>query len=148
MLPFPEGEVFIKSFKAEVVDSNNNSVPLDEVYNHHWLVFENNHPNKGVCGGYLSYRFGVGAESRGTPTIFPDNFGLVSGGNHWGANIHLLRTVGLSGGVAGVKDCIECAWAPNKGCSKAESGRSGAVTTLMAGMRTVPGRKPWFTWSL
>lgn len=42
ILPMPvvAGKHLITGFKAEVVDSMNVSVPLDEVYNHHWLVFD------------------------------------------------------------------------------------------------------------
>jgi len=38
-MPFPgPGPVAIKSVSAEIVDEFNNSVPLSEVYNHHWSV--------------------------------------------------------------------------------------------------------------
>ena len=39
-MPVVAGKHLITGFKAEVVDSMNVSVPLDEVYNHHWLVFD------------------------------------------------------------------------------------------------------------
>ena len=35
-LNMPKGNVAILGFEAEVVDENNTSVGLDEVYNHHW----------------------------------------------------------------------------------------------------------------
>ncbi|KAI4297322.1 hypothetical protein L6164_037216 [Bauhinia variegata] len=38
---FPKGHVAIKSFNGEVVDDEGNSVPLYEVYLHHWLVARN-----------------------------------------------------------------------------------------------------------
>ena len=60
----------IKLSRIRVVDENNVPVPLSEAYLHHWLVF--GPPNQGVCGGYLDYSFGVGAESRGTGVSFPD----------------------------------------------------------------------------
>ena len=110
--------VAIKSMVAEVVDSDGNSVPLSEVYNHHWLFFDPNHPNAGVCGGFLPYKFGVGAECRNTPTSYPGDYAVTTQAPVWGANIHLLRTVN----VKDVKNCIECGYAPGKGCSKSASG--------------------------
>ena len=35
-LKFPPGRIAITGFRAEIVDANNNSVPLDSVYLHHW----------------------------------------------------------------------------------------------------------------
>ncbi len=47
--------------------------------------------------------------------MFPDGHGLmVDGTEVWTANIHLLRTEGVANGSQGVKDCIECMWAPSK----------------------------------
>ena len=45
----------------------------------------------------FSYVFGVGAESRKTPTIIPPGYGYkVRNGTTWGANIHVsAATVGL-----------------------------------------------------
>ena len=92
-LPMPSGKIAITGFRAEVVDAAGASVPLSEVYNHHWLVYDGR-KNSGVCGGYLVYKFGVGAECRGTPTVFPAPYALTAEGTEtWGANIHLLRTV-------------------------------------------------------
>ena len=57
---------------------------------------------------YMNFMFGVGAESRGTPTKFPEGTGLVvSGDDSWTANIHVLRTVDIDP-AWGVKACIEC----------------------------------------
>ena len=111
-LTMPKGNIAITSFHAEVVDEEGRSVPLSEVYNHHWLVF-NGKGNAGVCGGYLSYVFGVGAESRGTTTTYPHPYALVlKGDEKWGANIHLLRTVNIKN----IKNCIECGYTPEKPC--------------------------------
>ena len=118
-LIMPTGNIALTRFHAFVVDETGRSVPLNEVYNHHWLVF-NGRGNAGVCGGYLSYVFGVGAESRDSPVEFPENYGLVlNGSEEWGANIHLLRTVN----TMNVKNCIECVYTPEKGCAKEQSGK-------------------------
>jgi len=131
-LPFPSvaGKYAITNFRAEIVDAENKSVPLDEVYLHHWLVYDQAQPNDGVCGGFLDYNFGVGAESRGTPVSFPEGYGYVAAGSQsWGANIHILRTVGLkmrSNYSESVKECIECLYAPEggkgQGCTEEASG--------------------------
>merc|ERR1712096_188201 len=125
-LQMPKGKIAVLGFHAEVVtklnDGTYQSVPLNEVYNHHWLVFDGK-GNAGVCGGYLGYKFGVGAECRNTPVAYPDGYGVVLDGTEtWGANIHLLRTQGLSNGEQGVKECIECWYAKGKGCKQAQSG--------------------------
>merc|ERR550532_745132 len=111
--PTPGGEYSIVKFGvAEIVDEAGTSVPLSEVYLHHWLIFNDNRPNLGVCGGYLKYNFGIGAESRGTPVEFPDGYGWVSDSSDvWGANIHILRTVDLkvnTNSSQALKECIEC----------------------------------------
>ena len=125
ILEFPPGKIAITGFRAEVVDTNGVSVPLSEVYDHHWLVF--NGPTKGnagVCFGWrrqfsyrpLSYLFDGGDPS---PVIFPAGYGVMADGSEvWGANIHLLRTVHL----VDTKNCIECGWADGK-CDKTQSGR-------------------------
>ena len=134
-LSMPAGKgLAIQEFHAEIVDDKNISTPLSEVYNHHWLVFDrppttNDPPpaqvggNGGVCGGYLSYIFGVGAEGRNSPVVLPAGHGYVTTGDEeWSANIHLLRTVGLANGAQGMRDCIECAYAPSKGCHPDQTG--------------------------
>lgn len=127
VLQFPhvKGSYAITRFQAEVVDEAGASVPLDEVYNHHWLVF-NSQGNRGVCGGFLTYIFGVGQESRRTPVAFPDGTGYLAQGDwRWTANIHLLRTQGLRadyGESQAVKDCIECSYHVGKGCRPHETG--------------------------
>lgn len=122
MFSVPAGsKVAIQALRAEVVDDANISVPLDEVYNHHWLFFDLTQPNAGFCGGYLSYLFGVGAESRLTPTTFPSPYVIATSQQLWGANIHLMRTVGLDPQY-GTKGCIECLYAPNKGCTPSQTG--------------------------
>jgi hypothetical protein len=103
-LKMPAGKVGILSFDAQVVDRNGTPVLLSEVYLHHWLIFDG-FGNSGVCGGYLGYKFGVGAESRNTKTAFPEGYALkTTGTERWGANIHMLRT----DDVPDVKSCIEC----------------------------------------
>jgi hypothetical protein len=124
ILKMPEGRYAILNFSGEVVDAQERSVPLDTVYNHHWIVRTlkvNPHVNR-LCQGAMNFNFGIGAESRLRPTAIPAGFGYsVEDGEVWGANIHLLHTVNLTGSA---KECNECWYAPNKGprCSKSKNG--------------------------
>ncbi|KAK7350413.1 hypothetical protein VNO77_09031 [Canavalia gladiata] len=73
-IEFPKGHIGVKSFDAELVDEDGNSVPLYETYLHHWFAiryFENitmshnieKYPdpfkaitfkrNEGTCQGYI-----------------------------------------------------------------------------------------------
>jgi len=109
IVPMPSGDYAVLGFSGEMVDCNNLSVPLDVLYNHHWLL----KPIRGPTSHYntpcpanssqfgsavdFTYVFGVGAESRRTPTVVPDGYGYpVKEGTIWGANIHVsAATVGL-----------------------------------------------------
>jgi hypothetical protein len=46
----------------------------------------------------------------------------VLDGTVWGANIHLLHTADLRGGVQGVKECIECWAGDTKNCDVRSNG--------------------------
>jgi len=121
VIKVPNGDVAITSIKADIVDVDHKAVPLDEVYLHHWILLDKQKPNNGVCGGYLKYVFGVGAETRNTPYDFPkyngNTYGWITNNKHdrWTANIHALRTVNLDDEQGGLKACIEC-HGPNKYC--------------------------------
>jgi hypothetical protein len=130
----PMGTYAILGFRGEVVDSNNESVPLSTVYDHHWIALDRFHENvlcnaKGGPGYGPQYVFGIGAESRNTPALFPDGQGYIvydADENQWGGNIHLLHTVDLLGDspASAAKQCNECYYAPNKGpeCTVANNG--------------------------
>ncbi|KAI4297304.1 hypothetical protein L6164_037198 [Bauhinia variegata] len=115
---FPEGHVALKSFNGEVVDEEGNSVPLYEVYLHHWLVARYHKPinststedivlvkNAGVCqGNTLPQYFGIGSETRKTATYIPDPFGVEIGNpveippgyeEKWMINLHAIDTRGV-----------------------------------------------------
>ena len=99
-IPMPDGDYAILGFSGEMVDCNNVSVPLDVLYNHHWLLkpiagpmHHDNAPCPQTKGdsndpyglNRFTYVFGVGAESRKTPTVMPDGFGYhVQAGTKWG----------------------------------------------------------------
>jgi hypothetical protein len=67
---------------ASVVDCYNNAVPLSEVYNHHWIFNpvlngQPAHVNHACPDTGLDFVVGVGAESRHSPTIWPDGHGYI-----------------------------------------------------------------------
>ena len=73
-----EGPGAVRYFSADVVDATNQSVPLSEIYVHHWLVYKNYDGTKGDNGGPCqkklggtSQTFGIGAELRGTEYSLP-----------------------------------------------------------------------------
>ncbi|KAK1360046.1 hypothetical protein POM88_044520 [Heracleum sosnowskyi] len=93
-IDFPRGHVALKDFHAEVVDEAGNSVPLQEIYLHHWIVVRyyqrqgvdvSQHDsdagfrqpsvivmaNAGVCHDGLLQYFGLGSETRKTATQIP-----------------------------------------------------------------------------
>jgi hypothetical protein len=97
---FPKGHVGIKSFDAELVDEEGNSVPLYEAYLHHWFAIKYyaidwnmskiipKNPmegaiyirNEGTCNGnILPAYWGLGAESRGTKSKIPDPYAVEHG---------------------------------------------------------------------
>ena len=45
-IPMPEGDYAILGLSGEMVDCNNVSVPLDILYNHHWLLKPTSGPTK------------------------------------------------------------------------------------------------------
>eukprot|EP00759_Apiculatamorpha_spiralis_P041017 PhF_6_TR39697/c2_g1_i3/m.59014 len=104
ILPFPAGPIAITGFHAELVDASGTSIPLDQSYLHHWVVY-NNIGNAGPCQT-LTYIFGVGAESRRTSVSYPAGYGYIAQGTEvWMANIHAIDT---RAPVLGVHTCIEC----------------------------------------
>ncbi|XP_027351320.1 uncharacterized protein LOC113862432 [Abrus precatorius] len=100
-IEFPKGHIGIKSFDAELVDQEGNSIPLYEAYLHHWFAikyFENttmaHNPklhhslldgfiykrNDGTCNDFLlPHYWGFGSESRGTTSNIPDPFAVELG---------------------------------------------------------------------
>lgn len=127
-VPFPKGHIGIKGFDAEVVDEDGNSVPLSEIYLHHWVVVNyysqssqnTGHKasrilgNNGVCPNQvLSQLFGLGSETRHTNTTIPGSYGievgnpeLISDGGEeaWLLNVHAINTVG----TVDPSGCLEC----------------------------------------
>ncbi|KAH7302279.1 hypothetical protein KP509_23G063800 [Ceratopteris richardii] len=126
-VPFVEGHVALKAFDAEVVDESGNSVPLNEVYLHHWVAlnyigtnstdYVPHGPisssgsiigNDGVCPNHaLSQIYGLGSETRKTSTYLPGPYGIEVGkyeNELWLLNVHAIDTRGTIDPFG----CLEC----------------------------------------
>lgn len=130
-MPDPGVPFAIVEMHYDIVDENKQSVPLSELYMHHWLVYDTLTEGTGWnigCGGehtFVSNIYGAGAEMRGLRYAYPPGYGYVSkaGLQWWSANLHFIRTEDLNTDYyngshgAAVKACIECEYAPNKSAS-------------------------------
>lgn len=134
-IDFPRGHIGIKRFDAEVVDEAGVSVPLHETYLHHWVVMryylrvgagdtglnrdlsKNMSDfvpvrNSGPCPALGQY-FGLGSETRKTPTHVPDPYAIEVGNpdkippgyeERWLLNVHAIDTRGAVDRLG----CTEC----------------------------------------
>eukprot|EP01065_Artemidia_motanka_P044002 TRINITY_DN61_c0_g1_i2.p2 TRINITY_DN61_c0_g1~~TRINITY_DN61_c0_g1_i2.p2 ORF type:complete len:455 (+),score=161.30 TRINITY_DN61_c0_g1_i2:69-1433(+) len=130
VMPFPDngGKPYaILGGQFDILDESGASVPLSEMYSHHWLVYDKLVGGTGYnlgCGGedtWVSCVFGAGGEMRGIDYQYKEGYGFhTTGSEHWSANIHFIRTEDLStehfNGSYGeaVKSCIECGYVPGK----------------------------------
>ncbi|XP_073225599.1 uncharacterized protein [Cicer arietinum] len=125
---FPKGHIGVKSFDAELIDEEGNSIPLYETYLHHWFAlkfFVNKNMNMShdppifkrndrTCNeGILPQYWGLGSESRGTPSKIPEPFAVEVGNpkdipegweEKWLFNIMIIDTRGTKNR----KSCSEC----------------------------------------
>jgi hypothetical protein len=130
-MPQPGKPYAIIAMQYDVVDAHTGkSVPLSEMYSHHWLVYDGPGTSGGFnigCGGtntWVSNIYGAGGEMRGVHYVYPEGFGhIIPGNRHWSANMHFIRTEDLSakhhhGSIgAATKSCIECEYGFGKGAS-------------------------------
>ncbi|KOM58473.1 hypothetical protein LR48_Vigan11g150700 [Vigna angularis] len=122
-IEFPKGHIGVKSFDAELVDQEGNSIPSYETYLHHWFAVKyhqnitmSHDPklirqedfiylrNEGTCNDYiLPHYWGFGVESRGTTSKIPDPFAIEVGNptkiqngfeEKWLLNIMVIDTRG------------------------------------------------------
>ncbi|CAK9195384.1 unnamed protein product [Sphagnum troendelagicum] len=127
----PKGHVGKRNFFAEIVDENGVSVPLHEVYLHHWVMMELALPKKKksaaeMMATHLRYAtddkgedfialnvFGVGGETRGTLIRYPAPFAMEVGDpsaipegyeRAWFLNVHGIDTRGAVNRMG----CTEC----------------------------------------
>lgn len=141
-IPFPSGDHMILRGEFDLVDKDNNSVSLTEMYNHHWLLgAADGYDVLAPCEGDLF--FGAGAEMRGMPTEYPKGYGVrrINATGRCGGNLHFIRTDHLKTkwngmndpsqfpedmqNAAAIKNCIECGYAPNRAlgvCTEAMDG--------------------------
>jgi len=132
-IEFPKGHIGVKSFDAELVDQEGNSIPSYETYLHHWFTIKyhqnvtmSHNPklirpedfiylrNEGTCNDYiLPHYWGFGVESRGTTSKIPDPFAIEVGNpaniqngyeEKWLLNIMVIDIRGAED----KKGCTEC----------------------------------------
>jgi hypothetical protein len=142
---FPKGDYMITDQKFDIVhgkkanDQYPNtlpSIPLTELYNHHWLLGTTTDPDPlATCEG--DYFWGGGAEFRKMDYKIPEGYGLqrIGAKGYCGANLHWINVEDLKLNWEGmndpkgdhgaaVKNCAECGYAP---------GRSPECPTFMDG---------------
>ncbi|XP_016571502.2 uncharacterized protein LOC107869477 [Capsicum annuum] len=124
-IDLPKGHIAVKDFYAEVVDEAGHSVPLSQVYLHHWVVVRYNqrkdnlseiiaNGNSGMCDdGVLIQHFALGSETRKTSTYIPDPYAIEIGNpadvpegyqEGWLINLHAIDTRGTEDRFG----CIGC----------------------------------------
>ncbi|KAL5992472.1 hypothetical protein ACLOJK_013391 [Asimina triloba] len=134
-IDFPRGHIALKSFNAEVVDEDGTSIPLTELYVHHWIMFgyygrasaidpyvsdalnlTDIIPvwNSGTCQGTkFRQTTGFGSETRRTHVYVPDPYGIEAGNPAEipdGYEYRWLLNVHAidTRGVADTMGCTEC----------------------------------------
>ena len=128
----PEGEFATVDFNAELVYENGESVPLSDVYLHHWVLYEFAIPEgrqgnvvevvegamhrHGYVGGtrdQVKQAWAKGGETRHLNSSIPAPYGMVSGGagvrTEWVLNVHGIDTRGAHDRMR----CTECLSVPN-----------------------------------
>ncbi|RDX78110.1 hypothetical protein CR513_41666, partial [Mucuna pruriens] len=123
---FPKCHIGVKSFDAELVDQERNSISSYETYLHHWfaikyienitrsrnlelrhhedLIFQR---NADACNGYiLPHYWGIGVESRGTTSNIHENLAKIPNGyeEKWLFNIMAIDTHSAQD----KKGCTQC----------------------------------------
>jgi hypothetical protein len=122
-MPAPGKSWAIIAMKYDIIDETGRSMPLSEMYSHHWLVYDKLVGGRGDdmgCGGedsFVSNIWGAGAEMRGIDYRYTEGYGYVSLEGqlqHWSANLHFIRLEDLDtsyfNGSLGAawKSCVEC----------------------------------------
>ena len=113
-LEFPPKKIGIVSFNSEMVYSDsipelnikeNDPVPLDLLYLHHWLVLPEFYTNDGVCQeGYLEQWWGLGSEVRHTNMSWPYPYIVLSEYAVWSLNVHSIDLRNVTDPLL----CTEC----------------------------------------
>lgn len=104
----PVGPIALNSLRADLIDADNNSVPLSEAYFHHWFISVLRPPANASAGPAQEVaHFGAGSEIRHAPETLPPNTACYFDGTEtWRAQVHLID-LRLSDPAERLP-CIEC----------------------------------------
>merc|ERR1712070_35192 len=149
-VPMPEGDYVILNQTWKIVGGEDASeeVPLNQMYNHHWLISSDAGSPLEMCEG--DYFFGGGAEYRNIDYTFPDGYGQkrVNASGYCGANLHFINTEDLAvqwegfnnpdgNHGAAVKLAAECGWEPGRAPGLCELWGDGSFLCCFTGSRAL-----------
>jgi len=103
----PSGPIALTSIKADLVDADNNSVPLSVAYFHHWFISVTRNNSNSLNSKTEVAHYGAGSEIRHAPDTYPDGYAAYFEGNEdWTAQVHLIDL--RSTDPAERIPCMEC----------------------------------------
>jgi hypothetical protein len=147
-VPVPKGDYVILNQTWQIVGGEDASeeVPLNQMYNHHWLIASDHGSPLDMCEG--DYFFGGGAEYRNIDYTFMDGYGQkrVNASGQCGANLHFINTEDLAvqwegfnnpdgNHGAAVKLAAECGWEPDRAPGICNNWGDGSFLCCFTGSR-------------
>lgn len=144
-VPVPKGDYVIVNQSWDIVEGDGStSVPLTDMYNHHWLVGGN--APLDTCEG--DYFFGGGAEYRNMDYTIPEGYGQarVNATGECGGNLHFINTEDLLARWVGfnnpqgdhgaaLKLCAECGYEPTRADGLCNKWGDGSFICCFTGSR-------------
>jgi len=146
-VPMPKGDYVILNQTWDIVGGDGTkSVPLTQMYDHHWLIGGHGAYPLEMCEG--DYFWGGGAEYRKLDYSMPDGYGIarVSAKGNCGANLHFINTEDLAVQWKGFNDpdgnhgaalklACECGYEPGRALGLCEHWGDGSFLCCFTGSR-------------